>query len=159
VTPHAFHDFALRPALTMLPPAMTSPEARAMVLAIALQESKLIARRQVHGPARGYAQFEFAGVSGVMRHEASRVYADQLCDALDVPPLIGTVHAALEYQDILAAGFARLLLWTHPHPLPKEPQAWLGWQQYLATWRPGKPHQHTWQDHWTTAWAVVHAHA
>lgn len=159
MSPATFLDLALKPALRLLPPQMDSPEARAMVLTICLQESELIARRQVQGPARGYAQFEYTGVSGVMRHEASREHAEHLCDALDVPPLIGTVHAALEYQDILAAGFARLLLWTLPHALPKEPEGRLAWHQYLSAWRPGKPHEHTWQAHWNLAWAIVRAHA
>jgi hypothetical protein len=159
VTVDRFHALALRPALSLLPHEMTSPAAEAMVLAICLQESRLIARRQVGGPARGYAQFEFSGVVGVLRHEATREHAERLCEVLDVPSIAGTVHAALEYQDVLTAGFARLLLWTYPERLPRAEEPRKGWSQYLQTWRPGKPHEHTWQEQWDTAWTVVRAHA
>lgn len=159
MTPDLYLRFAIDPALWLLPAAMRSVEARALVLAIALQESKLIARRQIGGPARGYPQFEVAGVSGVLRHEHSRAHAERLCEVLDVPPLVGSVHAALEYQDVLAAGFSRLLLWTLPSALPREGQPELGYRQYLDAWRPGKPRPATWPEHWVTAWATVRATA
>lgn len=157
MTPAQFHEFAIRPALQLLPAEMDTPEARAMVLAIGLQESKLIARRQIGGPARGYPQFEYVGVSGVLRHETTQAHAERLCEQLDVPSMVGTVHAALEYQDVLAAGFARLLLWTAPWRLPDPRAHHIGWDQYLWCWRPGKPHPETWLGHWDTAWAVVRA--
>jgi hypothetical protein len=159
MTVDRFRTLALRPALGLLPLEMTSDAAEAMVLAICLQESRLIARRQVGGPARGYAQFEFPGVVGVLRHEATREPAETLCELLDVPPLPGPVHAAMEYQDVLMAGFARLLLWTYPERLPRADEPRKGWSQYLQTWRPGRPHEHTWQAQWDTAWTVVHAQA
>lgn len=157
MTPDRFRALALRPALGLLPLEMTSMTAEAMVLAICLQESRLIARRQVAGPARGYAQFEFAGVVGVLRHDATREHAEYLCELLDVPPVPGPVHAALEYQDVLMAGFARLLLWTYPERLPTQHEARKGWSQYLQLWRPGKPHEETWPEHWNTAWTVIRA--
>ena len=40
-------------ALSLLPPKMDTPEARAMLGAIALQESALRYRQQVGGPAKG----------------------------------------------------------------------------------------------------------
>lgn len=159
VTPERFAAWAVRPALALLPPVLTSPSAEAMVLAICLQESRLVARRQVAGPARGYAQFEFGGVVGVLRHERSREGVETLCEALDVPVLPGAIHAALEYQDVLTAGVARLLLWTLPERLPTEDECFRGWCQYREAWRPGKPHQETWRDQWDTAWAIVRAQA
>jgi hypothetical protein len=64
------------------------------------------------------------------------------------------IHLAIEHNDILAACFARLLLWTDPRLLPQGPERAVdGWAQYLATWRPGKPHAATWGGHFSTAWA------
>ena len=51
-----------------------------------------------------------------------------------------------EWDDVLAAAFARLLLFTDPAKLPKLGDADGAWQLYLRTWRPGKPHPHTWPD-------------
>lgn len=150
-----FRRYAIQPALALLPPSMHAIEAEALVLAIALQESKVQHRRQVGGPARSYVQFEHAGVAGVLRHPSSRPHALALCAALDVEAVPGAVYTAVEYQDVLAAGFARLLLWTLPQALPRRDQVDQAWSQYLAAWRPGKPHRHTWDAHFGRAWQVV----
>lgn len=152
-----FRAWALRPALSLLPAAMTSPEAEAFVLAACLQESRLIARRQLGGPARGYAQWELGGVSGVLRHERTSAHAEALCEALDVPPIASSIHAAMEYQDVLCAGFARLLVWTAPWALPKAPEVSKAWDQYLWLWRPGKPKPATWPEQWERAWDEIRA--
>lgn len=39
-------------------------------------------------------------------------------------------------------------------PAQSAGQAIDGWTQYLATWRPGKPHPQTWTEHFTAAWAT-----
>ncbi|XFB08402.1 hypothetical protein AAGT13_00040, partial [Azotobacter salinestris] len=89
-------------------------------LTIGLQESGLIHRRQIGGPARGWWQFEQGGgVAGVLRHPASAGYARGVCTARKVSPEPGIVWAELEHDDTLAAAFARLLLWTDPAPLPE----------------------------------------
>jgi hypothetical protein len=136
---------AISPALTLLPPAMTSPAARILLLAIGLQESRFQHRRQINGPARGFWQFEKnGGVLGVLTHPSSRDAAHTLCENRNVGPLSATVYTALETDDVLAAGFARLLLWTDPWRLPAGGDADGAWALYLRTWRPGKPHPHTW---------------
>lgn len=128
-------------AFALLPARLDSRAARVMVLAIGLQESRFEHRRQVRGPARGFWQFEHGGgVRGVLRHAASR-------------PLLLPILATLQYEsdecfeaivhnDVLACVFARLLLWTHPKPLPADADA--AWRYYIDTWRPGKPHPETW---------------
>jgi hypothetical protein len=155
---------AINPALGMLPSKMDTDAARVMLLAIGLQESRLIARVQkVHGdpyakgPARGLWQFERGGgVQGVMTHPATRENARELCAAQGVPFEVGQVHAALEFKDILAAGFARLLLWADAKPLPNlDASHEDAWQCYLRNWRPGKPHRHTWDEYHATARAQV----
>lgn len=131
------HRDALTPALALLPERLRSREAQALLLAIGLQESLLIHRRQIRGPARGLLQFELGGVRGVLEHRASRDLARTLCAARDVQPTPEAVYAALEHDDILAMAIGRLLLWTDPRPLPAIGQAAEAWALYLRTWRPG----------------------
>lgn len=131
-------------AALLLPPAMNTPAAWRMLTAIGLQESRFRHRAQVGGPARGFWQFEQGGgVAGVLRHEASRDAArDVLARLCYTDPTPQKIHAAIEHNDVLAACFARLLLWTDARALPTT--ATDGWTQYLATWRPGRPHPQTW---------------
>lgn len=139
-------------ALCALPEKMNSPEARVMLIAIGLQESRLIHRRQLvgspprpTGPATGLWQFERGGgVTGVLSHRSSRDYAHALCRIRDVDATPGEVWAALQHDDVLAAGFARLLLWTDPYRLPALGDDQAAWDLYIRTWRPGKPHRQTW---------------
>lgn len=135
---------AIDPALAELPERMTSDAARVMLVAIGLQESRLTWRRQrAGGPARGLWQFERnGGVRGVLVHEASRSEARRACERRDLPATATAVYTALEADDVLAAVFARLLLWTDQLPLPDDMDA--GWSYYLRNWRPGKPHPQTW---------------
>lgn len=128
-----------------------------MVLAICLQESRLIYRHQLGGPARSYAQFELGGVLGVLRHVASKKHVQAVLSALDYDPEAtpATVYEAIEHNDILAAALARLLLYTLPNALPGPDDPDKGWQQYIAAWRPGKPHRSTWNSFYQQAWALV----
>lgn len=143
---------AIAPALELLPAQMTSPEAVVMLLAIGLQESRFQHRRQLvgspprpTGPATGFWQCERGGgVVGVLQHRASRDHARTLCAARGVEPVSQSVWQALQHDDVLAAGFARLLLWTDPHRLPALGDAQAAWDLYIRTWRPGKPHRQTW---------------
>ena len=143
------------PALALLPERMSSPAAKAMLLAIGLQESRFKHREQVKGPAKGYFQFEQGGgVRGVLSHPSSKAYAEEVCRARNVFPKEREVYLALAKDDILAAAFARLLLWTDPQPLPTNADD--AWKLYLRTWRPGKPHRHTWDAFYQQAQEAVH---
>ena len=136
---------ALNEALALLPDRMTSDAARVMLLAIGLQEGRLIHRRQIGGPARGLLQFERGGgVVGVLRHASSRDHAIALCHERGIGPNAPEVYERLEHDDVLAFGFGRLLLWTDPKPLPAIGDVQGAWDLYIRTWRPGKPHRHTW---------------
>ncbi|GAB3463772.1 hypothetical protein [Azotobacter salinestris] len=151
---------AIAPALSLLPARMNSPQAEAMLLAIGLQESGLIHRRQIGGPARGVWQFEQGGgVTGVLRHPASAGYARGVCTARKVSPEPGIVWAELEHDDILAAAFARLLLWTDPALLPAVGEVGASWDLYLRTWRPGKPHRSRWDSCYAQAMDALEATA
>lgn len=138
-------------ALKELPGKMDSDPARIMLMAIGLQESRFAYRRQMgNGPARGFWQFEAGGgVRGVMEHSASRQYAYDALAARGLAPVIRTAWAELEHDDVLAAIFARLLLWTDRHALPHNWQG--GWDCYIRNWRPGKPHPGTWREHYESA--------
>lgn len=136
---------AITPALALLPARMSSPQVEVMLLAIGLQESRFKHRRQIGGPARGFWQFELGGgVAGVLRHPSSREHALSVCRARGVEPVAEEVYRRLEHDDVLAAAFARLLLWTDPKPLPALGEVTKAWDLYLRTWRPGKPHRQTW---------------
>jgi hypothetical protein len=139
------------PALGRLPAHMDTPAARVMLLAIGLQESRFLYRRQLgDGPARGYWQFERGtkssrgGVWGVYLHRASSELLRLLCRDRDVAFDPGPIWQQIEHDDVLAAGVARLLLWTHPKALPAVGETYRAWHYYLETWRPGKPHPLTW---------------
>lgn len=153
---------AISPALQILPAAMDSPEARVMLLAIGMQESRLEHRRQLgNGPARGLWQFELGtkasrgGVWGVFLHDASRYWLDKLCAARGVAFNPEHIYPALERDDVLAAGLARLLLFTDPARLPAVNDEHAAWALYLRTWRPGKPHESTWAKFHREARAYV----
>ncbi|MCY1284473.1 hypothetical protein D9M69_169110 [compost metagenome] len=151
---------AIAPALAMLPARMSSREAEIMLLAIGLQESRFVHRRQMgNGPARSFWQGELGGgmVTGLLRYHDDRVrdLAVGLCAVRGVDPSPRAVWDAIERDDVLAAGLARLLLWTDPGRLPALGDADGAWQLYVRTWRPGKPHRSTWDDLYGQALAEV----
>lgn len=155
------HRFILPAAYSLLPPKMHRPDATALVLAIGLQESRFEHRQQVNGPARGFWQFEKnGGVKGVMTHPQTALYAAKVLRDLRYAGAVGspeTVYAVLAHNDVLAAAFARLLLWTVPGRLPGPDETDRAWDQYIAGWRPGKPHRETWDVLYREAWKLVEA--
>lgn len=156
-------DEAVHQALGMLPAQMDTIQARVMLYAIGLQESGFENRYQVvsgnpeaKGPARGFWQFERGGgVRGVMQHHKTEDYAERMCHIRGVPFKFDDVWQRLETDDVLAAAFARLLLYADPSPLPAVSDQRGAWECYLRTWRPGKPHLSRWFDN--HAQAVMHA--
>jgi hypothetical protein len=154
---------AINPALGMLPVKMDTDAARVEMLTTGLQESRLKYRFQktsdpyIKGPARGLWQFERGGgVFGVMTHRHTKDLAEAICKAKRVPFDSSLIHAKLEFDDVLAAVFARLLLWSDPKPLPDVDASHdEAWDCYLRNWRPGKPHRETWDEFHTQARAQV----
>ena len=148
--------YIIEPGLLHLPWRMDSTPARAMLIAMALQESRFTHRRQIRGPARGWWQFEQGGgVAGVLRHSATREHAWAALDRLQYPRDSQAVYEAIEHNDGLATVFARLLLFTVPHALPGPNDVDEAWDQYIWAWRPGKPHRHTWDDFYRQAWEAL----
>lgn len=154
---------AVTPALILLPSHMDSPEARVMLLTIGLQESRFEHRYQLvdgggKGPARGFWQFERGsrasrgGCWGVYLHRASSEPLRELCRSRDVSFDPAAIWGQIERDDVLAAGLARLLLWTDAKPLPALGDVQGAWDCYaLRTWRPGKPHRRTWDGFYARA--------
>lgn len=148
---------AIKQAMALLPPQMDRPEAWVMLYAIGLQESRFTARRQIvngqpTGPAAGFWQFEQGGgCRGVIQHNASRYWMSLLCQARRVEVTPQGLWRALERDDVLAAGAARLLLFTDPKRLPEIGETEQAWDLYTRVWRPGKPHRHTWDEMYDAA--------
>ncbi|AZS78752.1 hypothetical protein ELS24_10045 [Achromobacter spanius] len=152
------------PALALLPAKMDTPAARVMLLAIGLQESRFEHRRQLvgnpprpTGPAKSFWQAEQGGgmVHGVRLLTATSAAAAALYQARGVPVRDAAIWDAIENDDVLAAGLARLLLWSDPGRLPALGDADAAWALYLRTWHPGKPHPQTWPDLYRQAVAEV----
>lgn len=135
-------------------------DGRRFLLAIALQESRLMHRRQVvpggaeAGPASSFWQFEAGGgCKGVLTHYLVAPTMRQLCADFNVPTTPGGLWEAMRFNDVIAAIAARLLVYTLPCTLPTTADD--GWAQYIEAWRPGKPHPGTWASAWATATATV----
>lgn len=157
-----FDAGALTQALALLPARADTAEARALLLAIGLQESGLTERVQRvagggAGPARGLLQFERGGgVVGVLSHPASRDLALQVCTARRLPSVLSSVvWDELASDDVLAFAFGRLLLMTDPRKLPALGDEHGAWACYLRNWRPGKAHPDRWPDNYAAALAAV----
>lgn len=156
MTPATFLQIAVEPAFGLLPSPMRSIEAKALLVAIALQESQLARRRQfAGGTAKSYFQFELTGIEGVLASESMWSHARAICVDLNVLSTPTAVYLAVEYHDVLACVFARLLLWTCARRLPGKADADEGWRQYLDLWRPGKPRPETWAPNFIDAWRAV----
>ena len=148
---------AIRTALTeYLPDRMDTPAARLMMLAIQKQEDPEERRYQVvkrtfdttienivgpktaKGPARSLWQMEQGGgVKGVLHHPTTGRYLHDICQRFDVDPIPQACWLAIEDNDVLAACFARLLLWSDALKLPSINDAQGAFALYLRTWRPG----------------------
>jgi hypothetical protein len=143
---------SINEALRLLPGAMDSTEARVMLYAIGLQESRFSHRFQVvqgspggKGPARGFWQFERGGgCKGVVSHPASRYWMHKVCESRGVVFNATAIWNAIETDDVLAAAAARLLMFTDPRSLPSAGDVNGAWNLYIRVWRPGKPHRQTW---------------
>ena len=155
-----YHSVIEPTLVEFLPVQMNSPQARIMLVAIGLQESRFLHRYQVtsdpkqKGPARSFWQFEAGGgCAGVLRHSASRFWMHGVCTKLNCPPISSALWRQMETDDQLACVAARLLLFTDPKRLPTESDP--AWDLYMRTWRPGKPHRSTWDQFYRFAHQLV----
>jgi len=157
---------ATAPALAILPAQMDTPEARVMLLSIGQQESRFAARQQMGGgPARGFWQCEQGtlkskgGIWGFYLHPASRYWLSVLCKVRGVSFDATSIYNTLDKDDVLAAGVARLGLFTDPKALPATNDVIGSWNLYQRVWRPGKPRPDTWPDYHANAVAAIQTEA
>jgi hypothetical protein len=143
------------------PGKMLQTGSRALLIAIALQESRMKHRRQLGGgPARGLWQFELgetpqAGVRGILNHAATGKIIRDLLTALNYDHSPETSYHVIEHNDLLAITYARLLIWTVAGALPTRGQHQYAWDYYISGWHPGKPHRDTWSAFYDEAWEMV----
>ena len=130
-----------------------TPEARVLLMAIAGQESGLYARWQIGAPqyGRGFWMFERNGITGVATHQASAEKLGLLCAGLMIPEVLPQIHNAIAWNDVLAVGMARLLLFTDTAAIPAIGQEEAAWDMYLRNWRPGTPREEHWPTNYQTA--------
>ncbi|WP_186191136.1 hypothetical protein [Burkholderia gladioli] len=156
------NETMLSSALAILPGAMDTPAARVMLLSIGQQESGFSTRVQMGGgPARGFWQCEQGtqqsrgGIWGVYLHPASHYWLSVLCGVRGVSFTPGAIYQAVATDDVLAAGVARLLLFTDPKVLPPVTDTAGAWALYQRVWRPGKPRPDTWPQFHANAQEAV----
>ena len=155
-TPEYVQRIVLPAAYALLPATCRSDAASALVIAIGFQESEFLHRVQMGGgPARGWFQFERAGVAGVLAHPVTQPLIGPVLDAMGYSATASACHVAIEHNDILCVVFTRLLLWTLPRRLPNRDEMQEGLAQYLEAWRPGKPRPEDWPQNFATAWQMV----
>jgi hypothetical protein len=151
MTPEQFLQRILIPAEIAFP-FKASTQSRALLLAIAGQESGWANRAQVPTDyAHSWWMFEREGVEGVMDHPSSGATLRAFCaeQAIGFDPDI--IWAAITWHDGLAYALARLLLWTDPQPLPTVGNVENSWLLYTKLWRPGRPRP--------TVWATIYEEA
>jgi len=142
----AVHTQILIPALHELPSKMTSLPAITQLLATGGQESGYMSRLQLgNGPAHGLWQYEFNGVSAVLKNPKSHGYlVGYLQSQTSIPVSAVSIYETIDTDDITACVIARLMYWTDPTPLPKFNDEETAWQYYVRNWRPGKPDRTRW---------------
>lgn len=166
MTPELFLKTAIVPGVTYLRDKGIADTlaARRMLLAIPLQESGFLHRRQVvadgteTGPASSFYQMESGPMSGcneLLVNVRLKSFTEQACRDFNVVPTRLGIWQAIQFNDVFAVICARLLLYMLPAALPTLQDD--GWNQYVAAWHPGKPHPKTWAAAWATADRVVKA--
>lgn len=151
-------DVVIPGANALLPEKMRSRNADLLLLAIGQQESRFLYRKQIGGPARGFWQFETAGIQGVLSHSATRDTMLIVLKALQYDFTIAGSHEAVMHNDVLACVYARLLLWSDPKPLPSPADVMGMWDYYVRNWRPGKPKVLTWPISHAQALEIADGH-
>ena len=156
---------AFNQAIDIIGDNFGKPAAAVLVMAIGGQESKYLARRQLikkggklvpEGPAVSFWQFEEnGGVRGVLQHPANETLERRLCAVQGVRYEKRAVWEAMQHDDVLGAGMARMLLAADSKRLPDVGDVEGAWDYYLRVWRPGKPHKDTWAKAYAEARRVT----
>lgn len=162
MTPELFYSLIIGPTLSELTafdkkPGLDSSQADVMMLAIAIQESGLKARRQMpKGPARGYWQIEPpTAIDTLIRYRPARDFCTAI--GIKIPTLsevggelkkyasaVKEFQSALEWNDSAAGAIARGILRLDKKPLPAVGDEADAWSCYLRCWRPGNERPEKW---------------
>lgn len=171
MNPDIFYTRIVAPTLDYMAasPSINVPvsaSARVLVMAIAGQESRWAARRQVglqeYYPqkvgARGYWQCESTwggpvAINDVLQKTPVQIAA--ACKALDISCDAHALYEACAWNDTIACIMARLKLWSDPAPLPDYWDKGESWKYYLRNWQPGAPHPESWSGLHDQAMAAV----
>lgn len=154
MSPKLFLQRAVDPGLALLPSYMTCDCSRVILMSIAGQETNWAARIQSGGgPAHGYWQFQIEGVNEVIEKQGP--LANAVLKTLDIP--ITEAYAAVQYNDLVACVFARLLLWNDPAALPAWGDLAGSFGYYNRNWRPGKPDQTRWGPAYSSSMNAIQA--
>ena len=145
----------VRPTLRWLGEKYATHEAEVLLIAIAIQESRLAARRQQpSGPARSYWQIEPQTAKAVYLKWGT---GQRALDKLGLRPVTLLIaKEQMEWSEVGSCIIARGILYLDSKPLP-----WVGnedaaWDYYAnRTWRPGKPRHNAWQQSYSTAMDAV----
>lgn len=168
LTAEQFLRTEIRPALLGMQQRFRGAAAECMLAAIPHQETNYASLYQIGDDgqpieelARGFYQFELAGVSGTMNHPANDWLLPLLAKNGFVDPTPESIHWALPGSSALQIWLARSNLWWNSEPLV-EPIAdaaheEAAWQYYLFCWNPGQPHRSSWGPAWTNAVKAVEA--
>jgi len=156
MTPEQFRDRILDPGLYIASPLIdiaVTDEARLLLMAIAGQESAWTERTQTDAPnlGRSFWQFEQGGCNALATNVTTEPKLAELLDALEIPYTLPMIHAVVAWNDPLAVGMARLLLYADPHPLPAVGDQDGAWSCYLRCWQPGTPRPDDWPANYQTA--------
>jgi len=150
MTPTQFQHRILLPATDAFP-YQDNPQSRALLFAIAGQESGWAHRLQEGGPARGFWQFELGGVNGVFENPRAASTLLQFCQDWAIEFTAEAIYEAIAFCDPLAYTCARLALWLDPAPLPAVGAAAAAWSYYVRVWRPGHPRPTDWAANYALA--------
>jgi len=158
--PPDFYHYMLVPSLKViekLTGIADTDEARAMLMAIAGQESNWAYRMQVPVDyAHSYYMFEKGGgVAGVLSHPASSGHIQTVCKALDISCDTDTVYVAMSFNGILATTMARLLLYTDPASLPALGAVDQAYETYDRNWRPGSKRPGDWPENYNVGLDLI----
>jgi hypothetical protein len=150
-------QFIIPAAFSILPVQMDSIAAKAMLIAIGLQESKLTHRRQVEGPAKGLWQNEPNSIIALRTNSRTKAHVENVLSSLMYSTKLDAhqIYDICEHNDILSCSLARLLLWAIPTHLPAPGDFDQSWGQYLAAWNPGQPNRARWNLSYTMAWQEI----
>ena len=149
MTPELLHSLIVRPVVEELkwPQA---PERELLLVAIAIQESKLKDRKQLpFGPALSLWQIEPKTAVDCLKRcmRALELWKELV--------IAGALEYHLIHNDLAACAVAAGILRITPGKLPEVGDENGAWEYYQKAWRPGKPGPERWNGSYTKALDVM----